>query len=180
MTLLPKKKLIFILSKLTGLWTNLWAGKPQTCVFNRESSADIDVRGVWRLYLAKDEVVRPEDLTVGAWANRVHGSGLQVHQNGSGHIPPYTNDVSNNLSESIASLPWQMGLDLEVSISTCQDGGCEFLTTGGLIEVDVDPLKLKIAVSIVAASGINSVLICTGNALQYQLTRFSTSIDFAN
>ena len=36
--------------------------------------------------LAKDKVVGAEELAKGTGANRVHGSGLQVHQDGAGHI----------------------------------------------------------------------------------------------
>lgn len=36
--------------------------------------------------LAKDKVVWPEDLAVGAGPHRVHGAGLQVHEDGTGHI----------------------------------------------------------------------------------------------
>merc|ERR1711934_160059 len=36
--------------------------------------------------LAEDEVVGAEDLTEGAGADGVHGAGLQVHQDGAGHV----------------------------------------------------------------------------------------------
>lgn len=36
--------------------------------------------------LAKDKVVRPEYLAEGASPDRVHGSGLQVKQDGPGHV----------------------------------------------------------------------------------------------
>jgi len=36
--------------------------------------------------LAEDEVIRAEKLTKRAGADRVHGSGLKIHQDGSGHI----------------------------------------------------------------------------------------------
>ena len=34
----------------------------------------------------KDEVVGSEDLSEGSGANRVHGAGLQIHQDGPWHI----------------------------------------------------------------------------------------------
>jgi hypothetical protein len=36
--------------------------------------------------LAKDKVVGAESLTKRAGTDRVHGTGLQIHQNGAGHI----------------------------------------------------------------------------------------------
>jgi hypothetical protein len=36
--------------------------------------------------LSEDEVVRTEDLTIGASADGVHGSGLKVHEDGTGDI----------------------------------------------------------------------------------------------
>jgi hypothetical protein len=36
--------------------------------------------------LAEDEVVRTEDLAVGPGANRVHGAGLQVDEDGPGDV----------------------------------------------------------------------------------------------
>ena len=39
-----------------------------------------------RAGLSKDKVVWPEDLAVGAGPDRVHGAGLQVHQDSPGHI----------------------------------------------------------------------------------------------
>jgi hypothetical protein len=38
------------------------------------------------IHLTEDEVVWPEDLAVRAGADGVHGSRLQVHENGAGHI----------------------------------------------------------------------------------------------
>jgi hypothetical protein len=58
--------------------------------------------------LAEDEVVGPEELTEGTGTDRVHGTGLQVHQNGTGHVA----------------------------------------AAGGLVEVDIDALKLKIGVTV--------------------------------
>lgn len=36
--------------------------------------------------LTKDEVVRSEDLSERPGAYRVHGAGLQVHEDGAGHV----------------------------------------------------------------------------------------------
>lgn len=36
--------------------------------------------------LAKHKIVRPEDLAKGARTNRIHGAGLQVHENCAWHI----------------------------------------------------------------------------------------------
>ena len=43
---------------------------------------------VARSALAEDEVVRSEDLTEGSWSHRVHGSGLEVDEHGSGDVLP--------------------------------------------------------------------------------------------
>ena len=37
--------------------------------------------------LSKDEVVRSEELSEGSGSDGVHGSGLEVHQNGTGDVP---------------------------------------------------------------------------------------------
>ena len=36
--------------------------------------------------LAEDEVIRAEDLAEGAGADGVHGPGLEVHEDGAGHV----------------------------------------------------------------------------------------------
>lgn len=36
--------------------------------------------------LSKDKVVWSEDLSEGAWPDGVHGTGLQVHEDGTGHV----------------------------------------------------------------------------------------------
>ena len=40
--------------------------------------------------LAEDEVVRAEELAEGAGADGVHGAGLQIHEDSTGHIDIYT------------------------------------------------------------------------------------------
>ena len=53
----------------------------------RKNDAGID--GVEKLTgtsLAKHEVVGAEELAEGAGTDRVHGSGLQVHQDSAGHV----------------------------------------------------------------------------------------------
>ena len=69
--------------------------------------------------LAEDEVVGAEDLSVRSRTDGVHGSGLKVHEDGTGDVA----------------------------------------SAGGLVEVDVDPLKLKVGISVVGARGINSMFV---------------------
>ena len=73
--------------------------------------------------LSEHEVVRSEDSTVGPRPHRVHGAGLQVHEDGPGHV----------------------------------------LAAGGLVVVDIDPLKLKLRGTGVGSGGVDTVLI--GNDL---------------
>jgi len=40
--------------------------------------------------LTEDEVVRPEDLGLGPRSDAVHGSGLQIHEDGAWDEPPAT------------------------------------------------------------------------------------------
>ncbi len=66
--------------------------------------------------LTEHEVIRAEELTERTSTDRVHGSGLQIHQDG-------TRNVS---------------------------------ATGGLVEVHVDSLQLKIGVTVVSSGGIDT------------------------
>ena len=63
--------------------------------------------------LSEDKVVGAEELSEGSGTDGVHGSGLEVHQDGAGDIA----------------------------------------SAGGLVEVDVDPLKLEVGVSVVGSRG---------------------------
>ena len=47
--------------------------------------------------LAEHKVVRPEDLAEGAGPDGVHGAGLQVHQDGPGHVLPAAGLVVVNI-----------------------------------------------------------------------------------
>ena len=69
--------------------------------------------------LSKHKVVWSEDLTEGAGPDAVHGAGLEVHEDGPGHV----------------------------------------LAAGGLVVVDIDPLKLELGGAGVGASGVDTVLI---------------------
>ena len=69
--------------------------------------------------LSKHKVVWSEDLTEGAGPHAVHGAGLQVHEDGPGHV----------------------------------------LAAGGLVVVDIDPLKLELGGAGVGAGGVDTVLI---------------------
>jgi hypothetical protein len=69
--------------------------------------------------LTEDEVVGTEELTEGTSTDGVHGTGLKIHEDGTGDIA----------------------------------------ATGGFVVVDVDPLELKIRVTVVGASWVNAVLV---------------------
>mmetsp|Transcript_7106 Transcript_7106/g.43991 ORF Transcript_7106/g.43991 Transcript_7106/m.43991 type:complete len:229 (+) Transcript_7106:2978-3664(+) len=69
--------------------------------------------------LSKDEIVGTEDLSKRAGTHGVHGSGFQVHEDGSGDVP----------------------------------------STGGFVEVHVDPFELQVAVSMVGSDGIDAVFV---------------------
>jgi len=69
--------------------------------------------------LAEHEVIGAEKLAEGTGTDRVHGSGLQIHEDGTGNIS----------------------------------------ATGGLIEVHVDALQLKIGIAVVGAGWVNTVLV---------------------
>jgi len=73
--------------------------------------------------LTENEVIGTEELTEGTGTDGVHGTGLQVHEDGTGDVT----------------------------------------STGGLVEVDVDPLQLEIGISVVGTGRVNSVLV--GNDL---------------
>ena len=69
--------------------------------------------------LSEHEVVGSEDLTIGSGPHAVHGAGLQVHEDGPGHV----------------------------------------LAAGGLVVVDIDPLKLELGGAGVGAGRVDTVLI---------------------
>jgi len=69
--------------------------------------------------LSEDEVIGAEKLAERTGTDRVHGTGLQVHKDGTGHIA----------------------------------------STGGLVEVHVDALQLKIGVTVVGTRRVYTVLI---------------------
>ena len=81
-TLLSDKNKKIKISKLLA-WTDMTADadahtKPAAAAWGWAASAT----------LTKDKVVRPEELSEGAGADRVHGAWLQVHQDGSGDVLP--------------------------------------------------------------------------------------------
>ena len=49
--------------------------------------------------LSEDEVVWAEDLAEGAGAHRVHGAGLQIHKDGTGHVFAAWNRDNQRLRE---------------------------------------------------------------------------------
>jgi len=69
--------------------------------------------------LAEDKVIRAEELAVGSSADRVHGTGLKIHEDSTGNIA----------------------------------------SSGSLVEVDVDALKLEVRVASISSSGVNAVLV---------------------
>jgi hypothetical protein len=84
--------------------------------------------------LAEDEVIGAEELAEGTGTDRVHGTGLKIHKDGTGDIA----------------------------------------TTGGLGEVNVDALQLKVGVTVVSTGGVNTVLI--GNDLPELGTNLVTAL----
>ena len=69
--------------------------------------------------LTEDEVVGSEELTEWGGSDGVHGTWLEIHE----------------------------------------DGSWDISATGGLVEVDVDSLKLEIGVAVVGTSGVDAVLV---------------------
>jgi hypothetical protein len=69
--------------------------------------------------LAEDEVIGSEQLAEGTSTHRVHGTGLEIHEDSTGNIA----------------------------------------STSGLIVVHIDSLELKIRVSVVGTSGVDTVLV---------------------
>ena len=69
--------------------------------------------------LAKDKVVGTEELAERSGTDAVHGTGLEVHEDGAGDVP----------------------------------------SAGGLVEVDVDPLELKVGIAVIRSGGVHSVLV---------------------
>ena len=69
--------------------------------------------------LAEDKVVRAEELPERSSADTVHGTRLEVHEDGAGDIA----------------------------------------SAGGLVEVHIDALQLKVAVTVVGTGGVDTVLV---------------------
>jgi hypothetical protein len=69
--------------------------------------------------LSEDEVVWSEELTEWAGSDRVHGSWLEIHK----------------------------------------DGSWDITATSGFIEVDIDSFELKVRVTVIGTSWVNSVLV---------------------
>jgi len=63
--------------------------------------------------LAEDEVVGAEDLTVRSRADRVHGTGLQIHEDGAGHIASTRSFVVVDVD----------ALELEIGVTVVGSGG---------------------------------------------------------
>jgi hypothetical protein len=80
--------------------------------------------------LAENKVIGAEKLTERTSTDRVHGSGLKIHEHGSGHVS----------------------------------------ATGGLVEININSLQLKIGISVVSTGRIYSVLV--GN----DLPKFGTDL----
>mmetsp|Transcript_16305 Transcript_16305/g.45255 ORF Transcript_16305/g.45255 Transcript_16305/m.45255 type:complete len:405 (-) Transcript_16305:70-1284(-) len=74
---------------------------------------------VARTALSEHEVVRAEKLTERTSADAVHGAGLEVHEDGAGHVA----------------------------------------AAGGLVEVHIDSLQLKVRITMIGARGVNAVLV---------------------
>jgi len=70
--------------------------------------------------LTEDEVVGSEELTVGSGSYGVHGSGLQVHEDGSGHISASGGFVEVDVDS----------LELEVGVSVVGSGGVDSVLVG--------------------------------------------------
>ena len=65
--------------------------------------------------LSEDEVVRAEDLAEGARADRVHGAGLEVHEDGARHVAAARRLVVVDVD----------ALELEVGVSVVGSGGVD-------------------------------------------------------
>mmetsp|Transcript_31309 Transcript_31309/g.79466 ORF Transcript_31309/g.79466 Transcript_31309/m.79466 type:complete len:502 (-) Transcript_31309:80-1585(-) len=70
--------------------------------------------------LPEDEVVGAEDLAVGASADRVHGTGLEVHEDGAGHVAAARGLVEVDID----------ALELEVRVAVVGTGGVNAVLVG--------------------------------------------------
>lgn len=137
--------------------------------------------------LTEDKVVGAEDLAVGAGANRVHGSRLEVHQDGTGHVAACRQGMllSDATGERVAgdrcSKPvlarhtsYKKGLSSSGTVLSVlgYNGDAaaaptppqrkrrqEARTAGGLVEVHVDALQLEVGVAMVGTGGVDTVLV---------------------
>jgi hypothetical protein len=79
--------------------------------------------------LSEDEVIRAEDLAEGAGADGVHGAGLQVHQDGAGHVAAAGGLVVVHVDT----------LQLEVGVAVVRAGGVNaMLVADDLPELGTD------------------------------------------
>ena len=70
--------------------------------------------------LTEDEVVRSEKLSVGAGSDGVHGSGLEIHKDGSWDVPATSGFVEINVDS----------LQLEVGVAVVGSGGVDSVFVG--------------------------------------------------
>jgi len=70
--------------------------------------------------LPEDKVVRAKDLAKGSSTNRVHGSGLKVHQHGAGHVAATSRFVEVHVD----------ALQLKVGVTMVRSGGVNTMLIG--------------------------------------------------
>jgi len=70
--------------------------------------------------LSKDEVIGAEDLAKGAGADGVHSSGLEIHEDGAGHVPAASGFVVVNVD----------AFELEVGVAMVGTGGVDTVFVG--------------------------------------------------
>ena len=93
--------------------------------------------------LPEDKVVRAEDLAIGARADGVHGTRLQIHQDGAGNV---------------AACDWTRMSHQHGERSRAQNQNAQ-LTSSRFIEVDVDALQLEVGITMIGSGGVDSVLV---------------------
>ena len=85
--------------------------------------------------LAKDEVIRAEDLTVGTRSDAVHGARLKIHEHSPGNVPSARSLIVVNIDP----------LELDVG------GGCAAVLSGGIDAVLVADDLPELGADLVAA-----------------------------
>lgn len=104
--------------------------------------------------LAEDEVIGPKNLAIGPRADTVHGSGLQIHQHCSRHIPTSTGLVEVDVD----SLQLQIGVAMVcpgwinamfiANHLRALTSGCQIIRISNRSTSNADSVKLHLSLEI--------------------------------